>query len=123
MDIVDYSSFDIPIFYFDTIAGDTIEILITGGNGDAPVPGNIMLLNDFELHYQTVTSLEETISSGISVYPNPFNDQLIIELQSSNTMEFNIYSIVGEMVLKGSVSSDIDPKSISSAQHIISSNS
>ena len=108
VDIVDYSSFDIPIFYFDTIAGDAIEIWITGGNGDAPVPGNIMLLDDFELHYQTVTGVEETISSEISVYPNPFNDQLIIELQSSNTMEFNIYSIIGEMVLKGSVSSDIN---------------
>jgi len=108
VDIVDYSSFDIPIFYFDTIASDSIEIWITGGNSVAPVPGNIMLLDEFELHYQTATGLEETISSEISVYPNPFNDQLIIELQPSNTMEFKLYSILGEMVLKGNVNSDIN---------------
>ena len=109
MNIVNYTSFDIPIFYFGTIAGDSIEVWITAGNSNAPVPGNIMLLDDFELHYQTaITGIEETISSEISVYPNPFNDQLIIELQTPNTKEFKIYSILGEMVLKGSVSSDIN---------------
>ena len=92
MNIVNYTSFDIPIFYFGTIAGDSIEVWITAGNSNAPVPGNIMLLDDFELHYQTaITGIEETISSEISVYPNPFNDQLIIELQTSNTKEFKIY--------------------------------
>ena len=67
-----------------------------------------MLLDDFELHYLTAAALEETNSSEISVYPNPFNDQLIIELQSSSSKEFKIYSILGEMVLKGSVNSDIN---------------
>ena len=108
MNIVNYTSFDIPIFYFGTIAGDSIEVWITAGNSNAPVPGNIMLLDDFELHYLTAAALEETNSSEISVYPNPFNDQLIIELQSSSSKEFKIYSILGEMVLKGSVNSDIN---------------
>ncbi len=108
MDIVDYTSFDIPILYFGGIAGDSIEVWIAAGNSNAPVPGNIMLLDDFELHYLTAAALEETNSSEISVYPNPFNDQLIIELQSSSSKEFKIYSILGEMVLKGSVNSDIN---------------
>lgn len=108
MDIVDYTSFDIPILYFGGIAGDSIEVWIAAGNSNAPVPGNIMLLDDFELHYETVIGMEETNNSEISVYPNPFNDQLIIELQSSSSKEFKIYSILGEMVLKGSVNSDIN---------------
>jgi hypothetical protein len=108
MNIVDYTSFDIPILYFGGIAGDSIEVLIAGGNSNAPVPGNIMLLDDFELHYLTAATKEETNSSEISVYPNPFNDQLIIELQSSSSKEFKIYSILGEMVLKGTVNSDMN---------------
>jgi len=108
MDIVDYTSFDIPILYFAGISADSIEVWIAAGNSNAPVPGNIMLLDDFELHYLTAVAVEETNSSEISVYPNPFNDQLIIELESSSSKEFKIYSILGEMVLKGTVNSDIN---------------
>ena len=108
IDIVDYTSFDIPILYLGGIAGDSIEVLIAAGNSNAPVPGNIMLLDDFELHYLTAAAVEETNSSEISIYPNPFNKQLIIELQPSSNKEFKIYSVLGEMVLKGTVNSNIN---------------
>ena len=49
------------------------------------------------------TNINESIKlkSEIKVYPNPFKDEIQIESNFGGTKAFEIYSIVGELILKG----------------------
>jgi len=103
-DIIEYTRFNIPIMYFDDLKGDSISISVIAGNSDAPLPGNIMLLDNFKLNYKSVPqSIEEQNLSKIEVYPNPFIDQFSIELNASETQEYEIYSLMGKVVLRGTI--------------------
>ena len=104
---VDYTEFDIPIIYFGPKAGDSVEVWIqVGGN----IPGNVMLTDDLAFNYETPPTaiLEETNSSEMIAYPNPFYDKLSIELKLSTSKEFTIYSTRGELVMFGNLNSDIN---------------
>ena len=109
-DIIEYTSFNIPIIYFDNLKGDSISIMITAGNSDDPIPGNIMLLDNFKLNYKSTTiGIEEPMLTKIEVYPNPFVDQFTINLNSSKTQEFKIYSLMGKEVLRGTIKPNMNP--------------
>mgnify|MGYP001185756730 CR=1 FL=1 len=113
-DIFEYTSFNIPIMYFDDERGDSIDVMIIAGNSDNPLPGNIMLLDNFKLNYQSIsTNLEENLQNEIKVYPNPFIDNFTIDLNSNNTKEYKIYSLIGEMVLKGTVNPNMNTINLS----------
>ena len=106
-DIVEYTSFDVPIMYLDEEKGDSISVAILAGNGDFPLPGNIMWLDDFKLNYKAVPqSAGKKPQTQISVYPNPFVDQFTVNLTSSETKAFQIFSLTGKMVLNGTISSN-----------------
>ena len=107
--IIEYTSFNIPIMYFDNLKGDSISIMIIAGNSDDPIPGNIMLLDNFKLNYKSTTiGIEEPMLTKIEVYPNPFVDQFTINLNSSKTQEFKIYSLMGKEVLRGTIKSNMN---------------
>ena len=107
--IIEYTSFNIPIMYFDNLKGDSISIMIIAGNSDDPIPGNIMLLDNFKLNYKVTTiGIEEPMLTKIEVYPNPFVDQFTINLNSSKTQEFKIYSLMGKEVLRGTIKSNMN---------------
>lgn len=108
-DIDEYTSFEMPIYYLEEGTGDSIEIMITVGNSEAPVPGNIMVLDNFKLNYQSITtSLEENRQAQIKVYPNPFLDWLTIDCKTSTAKDYKIYSTLGEVVRKGTTSSTMN---------------
>lgn len=101
-DINEYKSFELPIIYLEEGVGDSIEVMITAGNSDAPVPGNIMVLDNFKLNYQSIpTSKKENLQAEIKVYPNPFINELFIKSESTDAKEFQLYSLHGKLVLKG----------------------
>ena len=105
--ILDYTKFDVPIFYFGPKAGDSVEVWIQiGGN----IPGNVMLIDDLVFNYETPPTaiLEETNSLEMIVYPNPFYDKLSIDLKLSTSKEFTIYSTRGELVMFGNLNADIN---------------
>ena len=108
-DIDEYTSFEMPIYYLEEGTGDSIEIMITVGNSEAPVPGNIMVLDNFKLNYQSITtSLKENRQAQIKVYPNPFLDWLTIDCKTSAAKDYKIYSTLGEVVRKGTISSTMN---------------
>lgn len=108
-DIDEYTSFEMPIYYLEEGTGDSIEIMITVGNSEAPVPGNIMVLDNFKLNYQSITtSIKENRQAQIKVYPNPFLDWLTIDCKTSTAKDYKIYSTLGEVVQKGTISSTMN---------------
>jgi hypothetical protein len=65
--------------------------------------------------YQT-TSANENASSKINykAYPNPFDDQLILEADFTSVKEFEIYTIHGELMITGQLNSDVNKIDLSS---------
>ncbi|MEM7374996.1 MAG: T9SS type A sorting domain-containing protein [Bacteroidota bacterium] len=56
----------------------------------------------------TTTAIEANHSDTFySVYPNPFTNRLTIEVNLPNNKEFNIYSMLGELLLKGRLNADL----------------
>jgi len=95
-DFVNYTEFNIPIVYFDSVAGDYIEVYINAGNPDFPVPGNTLLLDNLQLNYATTTSLSEKIFSPLTVYPNPTNNNITISMQNYNgVFDLQLYDLTG----------------------------
>ena len=98
-DIVNYTRFDIPILYFDSISGDSIEVYVIAGNNDFPIPGNIMKLDALELNYVNTTDFSEKIISNLSVFPNPTNDIINVELENYNgEISLDLYDLSGKLL-------------------------
>jgi hypothetical protein len=106
-DITSYTRFDIPIFYFGAPASDSVEVYIYGGNPDLPTPGNIMKLDAFEFTFGSPSTSIVSMDSDINIYPNPFNELINIELNSSEIKEFKIYSLTGKVVYEGVLETDL----------------
>ena len=53
----------------------------------------------------TTTSINENNSTAnnFSVYPNPFNSQITIEKELPDNTEFSVYSVLGKLLLTGSL--------------------
>jgi hypothetical protein len=114
-DIIEYTRFNIPIMYFDDLKGDSISTMVVAGNSDAPLPGNIMLLDNFKLNYKSLPqAIEEQNLSKIEVYPNPFVDQFSIKLNASETQEYEIYSLMGKVVLRGTIKPNMNSINLAS---------
>lgn len=47
----------------------------------------------------------ESLEDEVRIFPNPFNDQLVIESSFQGTQNYALYSILGEHVLTGSIQS------------------
>ena len=52
-------------------------------------------------------------NEALKVYPNPFHQQLTIEVHDKQNQEFHIYSILGNVIRKGKVSSSRHPIDLS----------
>ena len=64
----------------------------------------------------TTTSVNEnnTIGSNYNVYPNPFHDQIAIESESNRETEYNIYSMLGELLMTGMLTDGMNQVDLSS---------
>tara|TARA_B110001450_G_scaffold145133_1_gene135688 strand:+ start:112 stop:984 length:873 start_codon:yes stop_codon:yes gene_type:complete len=96
-DLINYTEFNIPIFYLDSVSGDYIEVYILAGNPDFPVPGNTMLIDNLQLNYASTTSLSEKTFSSLTVYPNPTENNITISMQNYNgVFDLQLYDLTGK---------------------------
>ena len=97
--IPNYTLFNIPILYFDSVGGDYLEIYITAGNSDFPVAGNSMKLDGLVLNYDHSTNILEESSLKFNVFPNPTSHRLQIESNSIvDEYELRLYNISGALL-------------------------
>jgi hypothetical protein len=54
------------------------------------------------------TSIPEIINSKINVYPNPFADEIFVELFSTYDKDYSIFDLQGGLVLFGSFSNGLN---------------
>jgi hypothetical protein len=57
----------------------------------------------------TTTSIKESNSQAknYKVFPNPFNNELTIEIKSIPDSDFKIYNMIGELVISGRLNSRV----------------
>lgn len=94
------------------------ELKVIGGGHDWPGSFGNMTIDANEEIWQfvsrydingligcTTTSINENNSTAnnFSVYPNPFNSQITIEKELPDNTEFSVYSVLGKLLLTGSL--------------------
>lgn len=62
----------------------------------------------------SATYEENKEPEGYNVFPNPFNENLTIDFHATKSMEFKIYSLTGELVVDGKLSSQTNVIDLSS---------
>jgi hypothetical protein len=91
--ILDSTSTKITTFSAPWISGNkeiVIQLIVSDG-----------ILNDTTItsvFIQDITSSEESKQSGISVYPNPFNNEIFIQLNKSGKCTIKVFSVTGELI-------------------------
>ena len=53
-------------------------------------------------------------TENYKVFPNPFNQELTIELKSAQSNDFSIYNVIGELVTSGKLNSQVNTIDLSS---------
>jgi polyhydroxybutyrate depolymerase len=105
------------------------ELKVIGGGHDWPGSFGNMTIDASEEIWQFVSrydinGLIGCISSSINenndqaenykVFPNPFNQELTIEVKSPQANDFEIYNVIGELVISGKLNSQINTINLSS---------
>ena len=60
-----------------------------------------------------ITSNKNMLNNKIKIYPNPIIDYLTIENNTTKTVDFHIYNIVGQTVMKGKIDANKDKIDVS----------
>ena len=69
----------------------------------------------YNRNYQTISANKNASSkTNYKAYPNPFDDQLILEADFTSVKEFEIYTIHGELMITGQLNSDVNKIDLSS---------
>ena len=85
--------------FVSTVVSDDIE-----PNGD---PNSVLLVDDLELTYTTILDIEnETMSAGVSFYPNPTSDVLNVQLASRVPAAIQLIDATGKTVSELNLSTD-----------------
>ena len=105
------------------------ELKVIGGEHDWPGSfGNMTIDANIEIWQfvsrYDINGLIGCISSSINenndqaenykVFPNPFNQELTIEVKSPQANDFEIYNVIGELVISGKLNSQINTIDLSS---------
>lgn len=105
------------------------ELKVIGGGHDWPGSfGNMTIDANIEIwqfvsRYDingligcTTTSINENNgqAENYKVFPNPFNQELTIEVKSAQANDFEIYNVIGELVISGKLNSQINTIDLSS---------
>ena len=105
------------------------ELKVIGGEHDWPGSfGNMTIDANIEIWQfvsrYDINGLIGCISSSINenndqaenykVFPNPFNQELTIEVKSAQDNDFEIYNVIGELVISGKLNSQINTIDLSS---------
>jgi len=105
------------------------ELKVIGGGHDWPGSFGNMTIDASEEIWQFVsrydingligcTTLSINENNGqaenYKVFPNPFNQELTIEVKSAQANDFEIYNVIGELVISGKLNSQINTIDLSS---------
>jgi len=105
------------------------ELKVIGGGHDWPGSFGNMTIDASEEIWQFVsrfningligcTTLSINENNGqaenYNAYPNPFNQELVIEVKSAQANGFKIYNVIGELVISGKLNSQINTIDLSS---------
>ena len=105
------------------------ELKVIGGGHDRPGSFGNMTIDASEEIWQFVsrydinglidcTALSINENNGqtnnYKVFPNPFNQELTIEVKSAQANGFKIYNVIGELVISGKLNSQINTIDLSS---------
>jgi len=105
------------------------ELKVLGGGHDWPGSfGNMTIDSDSEIwrfvsRYDingligcSTTSINENNgqSDNFKVFPNPFKQELTIEVKSIQSKAFSIYNVIGELVISGKLNSQVNTIDLSS---------
>ena len=105
------------------------ELKVIGGGHDWPGSFGNMTIDASEEIWQFVsrydingligcTTLSNNENNGqaenYKVFPNPFNQELTIEVKSAQANDFKIYNVIGELVISGKLNSQINTIDLSS---------
>ena len=81
------------------IDGDALlDVVIGGTTTGNPVRGSFMYKN-----ISTLGINDETISTNVSMYPNPSNGNLNIDILDLNQVSFELYNTIGQRILSKSL--------------------
>jgi len=98
------------------------ELKVIGGGHDWPgsfgnmtIDANVEIwqfVSDYDINGLidcTTTSIKESNSQAknYKVFPNPFNNELTIEIKSIPDSDFKIYNMIGELVISGRLNSRV----------------
>lgn len=61
-----------------------------------------------------ILSITDSGKNLVSVHPNPFDNQIVIEIDFNSVKEFEIYNILGELVITGQLRSGVNTIDLSS---------
>ena len=105
------------------------ELKVLGGGHDWPGSfGNMTIDSDSEIwrfvsRYDingligcSITSINENNgqTNNFKVFPNPFKQELTIEVKSLQSKAFSIYNVIGELVISGKLNSQVNTIDLSS---------
>jgi len=105
------------------------ELKVIGGGHDWPGSFGNMTIDASEEIWQFVsrydinglmgcTTLSINENNGqaenYKVFPNPFNQELTIEVKSAQANDFKIYNVIGELVISGKLNSQTNTIDLSS---------
>ena len=108
------------------------ELKVLGGGHDWPGSfGNMTIDSDSEIwrfvsRYDingligcSTTSINENNgqTDNFKVFPNPFKQELTIEVKSIQSKAFSIYNVIGELVISGKINSQVNTIDLSSLAH------
>jgi len=105
--VEEWTQLDIPISWNSEVEPDTMLILVkssygtTAANGGA-VANSTIWVDELQLIYPVST--EEIKEEQLSIYPNPFSQEIRLQLPSGQQALVRIYAVSGAKVLEESIS-------------------
>ena len=114
----------------ETLQGQSVTIEINGGNvfvnnaqvtvADLDASNGVVHVIDAVLSLPV--SVSETANNTLSVYPNPFNDQITLTSSDNANVLYHIVDVTGREVVSGMINSGrqtLDLSSLSAGQYVI----
>ena len=101
--VADWTSFSMPISFFNDHDPDTMNIIVVSSNMFSPNKDSYMFIDNFAFEYEAgIDDLENIVETNI--FPNPANDKMSFTFGKKINASLNIYSNDGQQVYSSVVS-------------------
>lgn len=100
--VADWTSFSVPISFFNDHDPDTMNIIVVSSNMFSPNKDSYMFIDNFAFEYEAgIDDLENIVETNI--FPNPASDKISFTFGKKINANLNIYSNDGQQVYSGIV--------------------